>query len=175
MKIPKISITWLISDFIEILKNDPLSGPSCRYRKQFHSPNCYFLIEFILFLLAETIERFLAAQANIEIFKNLKIFRKKWPSARKNTVFWSRVDQTDTRNWLSRVCCYLLMILEAKKFRPISAQYSKKLIVCHVPKPQKYHVDFGHPLRKMAVTSRPLPRLGSNSQENYDETSFTHF
>ena len=76
---------------------------------------------------------------------------------------------------MSRVCWNLLMILEAKKFRPISAQYAKKLIVCRAQKSGKCHIDFGYPLRKNALTSRCLLRSGSNSQQNYIGTYFTHF
>ena len=110
-----------------------------------------------------------------KIRKVSKFSEKKWPSARKNALFESRVGQTDTRNWLSRVCWNLLVMLVAKKFEPISIQYAKKCIVCHVPKTRKCHVDFGHSLRKIALTSRPLPRSGSNSQDNLIRTSSTRF
>ena len=126
-------------------------------------------------LLSKIIEDFFHGRAKFENLENSKFPPKKWLSARKNTVFRSRVGQTDTRNWLSRVFLNLLMILEAKKFWPISAQYAEKLIVYRVPKSQKWHIDFGYPLRKNALTSRCLLRSGSNSQQNYIGTYWTHF
>ena len=125
-------------------------------------------------LLSKIIGDFFQGRAKTESLENSK-FPSKRLSARKNTVFRSRVGQTDTRNWLSRVCRNLLMILAAKKFWPISAQYAIKLIVCCLPKSQKCHVDFGHSLRKMTVTSRPLLRSGSNSQDDLIRTSSTRF
>ena len=63
----------------------------------------------------------------------------------------------------------------SKNFRPISAQHSRKSIVRNVQKTRKSHVDFGHPLRKIALTSRPLPRSGSNLQGTLIGTSSTRF
>ena len=63
----------------------------------------------------------------------------------------------------------------SNNFWPISAQHSRKSIVRNVQKTRKSHVDFGHPLRKITLTSRPLPRSGSNLQGTLIGTSSTRF
>ena len=93
----------------------------------------------------------------------------------ENLIFW--VTCRSDRHSKLVVTCLLEPIddVGSKNFWPISAQHSRKPIVRNVQKTRKSHADFGHPLRKTTVTSRCVPRLGSNSQDTLIGTSSTHF
>ena len=118
---------------------------------------------------------FLNEVANIESLKFLKILSKKMVVSAKNLIF-SVTWRPDRHSKL--VCTCLVEPIDdvgSKNFWPISAQHSRKSIVRNVRKTWKSLVDFGHSLRKIALTSRPLPRSGSNSQDTLIGTSSTRF
>ena len=137
--------------------------------------NLVFLEQLADGLFKKIIVIFLNWVANIESLKFLKILSKKMVVSAENLIF--SVTWRPDRHSKLVVTCLLETIddVGSNNFWPISAQYSRKSIVRNVRKTRKSHVDFGHPLRKIALTYRPLPRSGLNSQDTLIGTSSTRF
>ena len=145
------------------------------FTKNFYTWNFIFLEQLADRLLEKIIVIFSNVVANMENKKILKILSKKIVVSTENLIFL--VTCRPDRHFKLVVTCSPEPPDGScsKNFRPITIQYSRELIICHVSKSRKIHVDFGHSLRKITLTSRPLPRSGSNSQDNLIGTSSTRF
>ena len=161
--------------FVNFLKNDQYWKLFCDQKKILYTQNFVFLEQLADRLFKEIIVIFSNVVANIENKRFLKILSEKTGVSSKNLIFM--VTCRPDRHSKLVVTCLLELPddVGSKNFWPINVHRSRKLIVCKVQKPWKSHVDFGHPLRKIAVTSRPLPRSGSNLQGTLIGTSSTRF